>query len=138
MRHRESRLQIACVRWFDLQYPDKFLMAIPNGGKRSVLEAAFMKKEGVRAGVSDLFLAEPSGRYHGLWIEMKTETGRTTKKQEQFIKLMIERGYMARVANSFDSFVSIVNNYLKHGKEEGRHTAGQGDSEKVGEATSAA
>ena len=58
MKHIESRLQIACVRWFRMQYPQYKLMlfSVPNGGKRTLMEAIIMKNEGVVAGVSDLIL----------------------------------------------------------------------------------
>ena len=95
-------------------------MASPNGGKRSVKEAYRMKQEGVRAGASDLFIPEPMGHYHGLWIEMKHDNGRVTKHQREFINAMVERGYMARICNSFDNFVFVVNNYFnmkENGKE---------------------
>ena len=38
MKHRESEIQQACVRWFYYQYPNyaKALIKIPNEGKRSL------------------------------------------------------------------------------------------------------
>jgi hypothetical protein len=42
----ESKLQIAMVKWFRLQYPDHVLYAIPNGGNRSAITGAIMKAEG--------------------------------------------------------------------------------------------
>ena len=58
MKHIESRLQIACVRWFRMAYPKYKLMlfSVPNGGKRTLMEAIIMKNEGVVSGVSDLIL----------------------------------------------------------------------------------
>ena len=82
MRHDESRIQTACVKWFRLQYPHFALnlFAVPNGGQRGKFEARIMKGEGVTAGVADLLLLLPSKGYHGLCIEMKT-VGSVTRKR---------------------------------------------------------
>lgn len=42
--HEESRIQQACVRWFRMQYPRfaRLLIAVPNGGGRSKIEAAII------------------------------------------------------------------------------------------------
>jgi len=50
-----------------------YLFAIPNGGNRNVREAARLKRQGVKAGVSDCFLPIPAGAFNGLWIEMKKQ-----------------------------------------------------------------
>ena len=71
----EDRLQSQCVRWFRLQYPDTVIFAIPNGGQRSAITGALLKKTGTLAGVADLFLMTPTPEhyYHGLFIEMKVK-----------------------------------------------------------------
>ena len=49
MKHLESNIQRAFVRWFRLQYPEYALnlTSVPNGGLRSKTEAAIMKAEGM-------------------------------------------------------------------------------------------
>ena len=85
MRHRESDLQIACVRWFTMQYPQYrgLLFAVPNGGSRNRIEAARMKAEGTVAGVSDLILLVPRGHFGALCIELKTENGQIVAGTER-------------------------------------------------------
>lgn len=115
MKHHESNLQIACVRWFKyLQYPEyaNLLFAIPNGGKRNAREAANLKKEGVTPGVSDLFLSIPRGKYHGLYIEMKWKNNDLTAKQKEFFKDASEQGYATTKINDFNLFIETVENYL--------------------------
>lgn len=58
MKHLESNIQRAFVRWFRLQYPEYALnlTSVPNGGLRSKTEAAIMKAEGMTAGAADLLL----------------------------------------------------------------------------------
>ena len=77
-RHKESTLQIACVKWFNAIYPEHqgLLFSVPNGGQRNAITAKIMKAEGVVAGVSDLILFMPRRRYHALCIEMKVDTNK--------------------------------------------------------------
>lgn len=113
MRHEESTLQIGCVRWFRYQYPKLTLFAIPNGGNRNLITAMTMKREGVLAGVADLFLAYPSKGYHGLWIEMKTAKGRQSPEQKQFQFLMECNGYKYVVCRSFQEFKEEIEKYIQ-------------------------
>ncbi|MDR0692555.1 MAG: VRR-NUC domain-containing protein [Prevotellaceae bacterium] len=113
MRYEESKIQQQCVRWFRLQYPGYILFAIPNGGRRGKVEAAIMKGEGVLAGVADLFLAMPSGKHCGLFVEMKTEHGRQTPAQKDFEKRAVFSGYKYAVCRSAYEFIEAINNYLK-------------------------
>lgn len=114
MLQRESKLQIACVNWFRMQYPQyrMLLFAIPNGGQRNVITAARMKKEGVVSGVSDLFLSVPKREFHGFYIEMKAGEGKLTENQEEFFRYASKNGYKCKKINSFDQFVREVEFYL--------------------------
>lgn len=90
----ESANQCALLKWWDMahkQYnlPAQMLMAIPNGGQRNAITGAILKREGVRAGVFDLFLAAPRNGFSGLWLEMKWGKNKITKEQQAF-KAMIE------------------------------------------------
>jgi len=117
-KHKESKLQQACVKWFDLQYPKlrMNLFAIPNGGKRNKFEAAIMKGEGVRAGVSDMFLAVCRWRgndleYAGMFIEFKFGKGKLTDKQQEF-KKAIDVSYQHEIIYDFDTFKNRIEYYL--------------------------
>ena len=113
MRHLESRLQSSCLRWFRLQYPGILIFAIPNGGKRSAREATILKSEGVTAGVADLFIMRSAGLYHGLFIEMKQGKGRQSPAQIDFQCRCIMEFYKYEVCSDVDSFIKVVNQYLK-------------------------
>ena len=112
MKQLESKLQISCVSWFRMQYPALTLFAIPNGGKRSVITATILKREGALAGVADLFLMYPSKTYHGLFIEMKIGKGKQTENQLEFEKQCKKFGYKYELCRSFDDFVNIINQYI--------------------------
>lgn len=113
MKHRESELQQACIKWFAYQYPIQIMFAIPNGGKRGIVTAQTMKSEGVLAGVSDLFLMDAKKGYYGMFIEIKSPVGKASQKQMMFMAAAIIRGYHCVVVRSFDEFKSEVEKYLK-------------------------
>ena len=124
MKNEESKIQQACIKWFDLQYPEysQILFAIPNGGKRSVITASIMKKEGVRRGVLDIFFAKEKIRtlsgvicneYYGLFIEIKTKEGKLSKEQKEFIKKVEAEGFKCEICRSLDEFIKIINDYIK-------------------------
>lgn len=113
MKHEESNLQQACVKWFRLQYPNLIIFAIPNGGSRNVIEAARLKREGVLAGVADLMVLKPNKQYYGLLIEMKIGKGRQSENQILFEMYCVHHYYKYSIARSIDEFINIVENYLK-------------------------
>lgn len=128
----EHQIQCAIVEWANSircsgafgQYLGNFLIAIPNGGKRTITEAIRFKKEGVKKGVSDLFLAiptvdikifSPSGITHansGLWIEVKTKIGKVSKEQIAWGDNMKLMGYQFEIVRSVDEGIQIIKNYL--------------------------
>ncbi len=71
----------------------------PNGGRRSPVEAAIFNGLGVRAGVSDLILLH-DGRAFAL--ELKTERGRPTAAQMNFISEFRAAGGEASIATGLD------------------------------------
>lgn len=111
-KNEESKLQKACIKWFDSQYPRHVLFAIPNGGGRTPIQGAILKAEGVRAGVPDLFLAFAKEDTGGLFIEMKTEEGKLNENQKVMIPKLRKAGYQVEVVRSFDEFKSLVDKYL--------------------------
>lgn len=93
----------------------RWLFAIPNGGGRSAAQAAMLKAEGVKRGVSDLMLPVPRGGYHGLFIEMKKGIGvpsDVSKEQREFLAFVHENGYRAEVAFGWQRAVEILEHYL--------------------------
>ena len=112
----ESSLQQFCVKWFRLQHPDKTLYSVPNGGIRNTVTAAILKAEGALAGVPDLFLMHPAGRYHGLYIEMKFGKNGLTAEQINFFLKAEKEGFKCVTCWSFEEFESEINNYLNEKK----------------------
>lgn len=116
--NEESRSQQALIRWWDAicrshgLWP-QHLFSIPNGGWRDPVGASILRREGLRPGICDLFLAHPRGSYCGLFIEMKAEGGTPSDEQEQFIKLMRAEGYLVDVCYSYDEAANLITGYLK-------------------------
>lgn len=112
----EHDIQCQVIRWFDLQYRNSTkcgrLMAIPNGGHRHISVAKKLKAEGVRAGVPDLFLPVENGLCNGLFIEMKSQKGKTTDAQDGWIAFLRMQGYSVSVCHSFEEAKAVIEDYL--------------------------
>jgi len=118
MNHEESRLQIQCVNWFRATYPELTIFAIPNAAKRGIALATIMKREGMLAGVADLFVLCPryfvvGGQIHGLFIEMKTAEGKQSDTQKTFQIECEKQKYRYRLCRTYDEFKLIIYNYLE-------------------------
>lgn len=99
----------ACARY---GVPEFALFAVPNGGSRGVVEAANLKAEGVRAGVSDLFLSVPRGGLSGMFIELKAVKGRASPEQIEFIASARLRGYRAEFCFGADAAIAAITDYM--------------------------
>lgn len=118
MKNEESRAQVAVFQWADLhrnKYPAlKMMFAVPNGGKRNVITAVNMKREGAKRGVPDIILLHPSREYHGLAIEMKKDKGGTVSpEQKEWIKNLTDEGYLARVCRGSFEAIETIKFYLE-------------------------
>ena len=113
----EAEEQELVMKWASMnwkKYPALFrLFHIPNGGSRQIAEAVHLKRMGVKAGVPDLFLPYPVEPWHGLWIEMKSLTGRPTALQKEWIEWLREQGYAAYVCKGAEAAINCLLMYLK-------------------------
>lgn len=108
--------QAALFQWAELHAkarPELLnLFAIPNGGARTARTGARMRKEGVKKGMLDMFLAVPRGQFHGLFIEMKTARGRMTPEQVEWEKRLRASMYVVAVCRSADHAIDVIEDYL--------------------------
>ena len=81
---------------------------VPNGGRRSPAEAAIFAGLGVRAGVSDLILVH-DGRPFAL--ELKTERGRPSAAQMQFISEFRAAGGEALIVHGLNQALHTLENW---------------------------
>lgn len=110
--HKESDLQITCVTWFKWTYPKVLIFAIPNGGARSAITGAILKREGALAGVADLFIGARKGLFCGLFIEMKLPDTKQSPQQKDFQKAALEAGYCYKISRTYEEFQQMVRDYL--------------------------
>ena len=108
----ESQIQQQMVKWFGYKYPECTLFAIPNGHKRNAITGAILKREGVVAGVADLFLMKANQKYHGLWIEVKTDKGKQSESQKEFERKALREGYKYVICKNIDQFINEVETYI--------------------------
>jgi len=117
MKHHEDEEQKALFEWAAF-YPElRWMHSIPNGGNRNPREAARLVQQGVKAGVSDVFLPVARNGHHGLYIEMKRSksSGRShiTEAQGDFMFAMTEQKYKCVVCYGFLEAITEISNYLE-------------------------
>ena len=67
------------VKWFHKQYPKVLIYAIPNSAMRDYKLAAYLRAEGMFAGMPDLHI--PAWR---CWIEMKRQKGSVISAEQKW------------------------------------------------------
>ena len=109
----EQKALMQWAKWQEGRYSElKLLYHCPNGGTRNKLEAANLKRQGVKAGVPDLFLPVPRSPKHGLFIEMKVGRNKCTDNQKKWIRNLLEQGYEVKVCYSCEEAIQVIKKYL--------------------------
>ena len=117
----ENQHQMAVIKWSQQpsirqQWPElALLFHIPNERHCTPQQGRMLKLMGVKRGVPDLFLPVPRGRYHGLWIEMKTETGTATNDQKWWGDRLTAQGYLCYLCHGWDTAVRVLEWYMEQG-----------------------
>lgn len=116
MKQCEAADQAALFAWAEYskgKYPElESMYAIPNGGKRDKIEAAHLKKQGVKSGVPDICLPVARGGYHALYIEMKHGQNKPTQNQKRWISALRKLGNAAEVCYGVSEAKRLIVNYL--------------------------
>ena len=115
----QKKLVLFITNYLMHEYPIlRWLHAIPNGvslaGIDKVTRAKIttqMTNEGVKSGICDLFLPVRNREYSGLYVEMKSKTGREKPNQKQFIAFVREQGYKVVVPRSADEALAEIVQY---------------------------
>ncbi len=114
----EHEDQVAVFQWaalYEHRWPAlALLFAVPNGGHRHIVVAKKMKKEGVKAGVPDMFLPVALGGYHGLFIEMKRFDGKNPRGgQETWLRNLAAGDYAVFLCRGSKAATDVLEAYLK-------------------------
>ena len=116
MNSVEHDEQAALFRWAEMmkrKYPELELMyAVPNAARRSPRQGAWMKAEGMKAGVPDVHLPVANGSYIGLWIEMKAGKNKPSEHQGRYMEALRKAGHRTVVCYSWASAAKDIEEYL--------------------------
>lgn len=120
----EATEQERVINWatfYAKNFPElDLLYHVPNGGSRNQLEAANLKRQGVKAGVPDLVLPVPRQQFHGLYVEMKWGKNTTTEKQDWWLEQLRQQGYKTAVCWSAEEAMDVIANYMGIAAQTGR------------------
>lgn len=117
----EQKEQIALIQWSQQPsirqaHPElKLLFHIPNERPDKV-QAALLKKMGVKRGVPDLCLPVSRGGYHGLFIEMKTSGGKASDAQFWWGENLKTNGYLFDICYGWEEAAEVLQWYLNLGQ----------------------
>ena len=108
MNRSEDQLQATIAIWLDIQQKMGWLLwyAIPNTARRSPREGARFKRMGVKAGVSDIAIVFPNGR--AAFIELKSDKGKLSQSQKDFLQLATKLNAHTAVCRSLDEVCKCV------------------------------
>ena len=103
-KHRqqpEAAIQKAVVEHLDWRgVPGWQFWSTPNAAKRSLRLGHELRLQGMEAGVGDLSLVSPTGRYHEL--ELKTAIGRMSPAQRERQERLKASGVICATAYGLD------------------------------------
>jgi hypothetical protein len=89
----------------------KLLFHIPNGGNRDIKAASAMKSQGVKKGVPDICWPIPVGIFHGLYIELKVGTNKTSQFQDFWLASLKHLGYACIVCYGVEEAQAAILQY---------------------------
>ncbi|HCG8859895.1 TPA: VRR-NUC domain-containing protein [Vibrio parahaemolyticus] len=100
---KEHWLQVRIFYTMEIKYPSMYELAfaVPNGGHRTKRAAQLMPYEGQKKGTPDICIPDPRGKYHGMFLEVKTDKGTASKEQKAKAELYRKRGYYVVIAKGF-------------------------------------
>lgn len=118
MQRNEEREQARLVKWSHraavraLMPALRWLHHSPNGGKRDAITGGQMKALGVKPGFPDLVLPVATLTHTGLAIEMKSDTGRASTEQNEWLAHLAAQGWSVSIARSAEEGRRILCDYL--------------------------
>ena len=136
----EHQEQVAVIEFWASYAPTKglpvnLLFCIPNASRLTPAGRIYKWKEGLRAGVPDLFLAKPkfmqswektatagagaagtftvSMVFHGMFIEMKRIGEKARPEQIAFADMLRKQGYNCVIAQGADEAIRAIKAYIE-------------------------
>lgn len=121
----EGNEQAALFTWISLQYPSEapLIYHVPNGGHRHKATAGKLKAQGVRAGMPDINVDIPRGKWHGMRIEFKAtppHDAAVAPSQRAALQRLADQGYLAIVCRGVHDARKALADYLAQPRTEVR------------------
>ena len=109
----EEKLQSATAKLLD--HTGLIWCHPPNGGLRNVVVAKKLKGQGVKAGVPDVLIFNPTGILSGVAIELKVGRNKPSELQQEWIQNLTACNWATAVCRSIDEVIEVVRHYYpKH------------------------
>jgi hypothetical protein len=113
----EHDQQVALFAWaasVEGRYPElRWLFAVPNWiGTRTEKHGAYLKAEGRKPGVPDVWLPIPRPPYAGCVIEMKVKPNRPTDVQRTWLVALEEAGWRVHVCYDWTAARDALLDYI--------------------------
>ena len=130
MAKQEEKIQVSFCQYLRAKHPKIIFRSDGAGLKLPMGLAVKFKKIQKDRAYPDMFIAEPVGKYHGLYIEIKKDFDTLYKKdgtirqdvhtleQLKSIQDLQAKGYYACFACGIDDCIKILEDYLIHEKLE--------------------
>lgn len=123
---REHQIYRMIAEYLQMQYPHVvYRFDLAADLKLTAGQAARHKKLHPVRGYPDLFIAEPRGGYHGLFIEIKADgnppfkkdgglrSGRHLAEQDAMLLRLRDKGYQALFAMGFEGVRRTIKEYME-------------------------
>ena len=113
----EHEEQVAVMAWASVmasRFPAlRLLFAVPNGARTGMRTAVKLKREGLKAGVPDLFLPAVRCGYSGLFLELKrVKGGRVSPHQTEWHDALRLAGYAVVVCHGASEAQEVLVAYV--------------------------
>lgn len=122
MKQSEQSIHAQVCAYLKAQYPHVIFTSEASGLRLTIGQAKKMKALRSSSGLPDLWIMEPQGMYHGLFIELKAEgilkkNGQYKSDHIQEQAIILEKlrlkGYAARLVVGFEEAKRIIDTYMK-------------------------
>lgn len=110
---KEDKLQRSLIAYLNMQYPQAFVVHIPNEGRRTMFERYKFKTLGGVSGMPDIMIFNPSKRRNGLAIELKAGSNKPTKNQLECLKKLQQMDWEAFWSADFEYIKQRIDQYFK-------------------------
>ena len=109
---KEDNLQNAVMTYFKLNYPDAFVIHVPNEGKRSPFERYKFKYLGGVSGVPDILCFSKNANKCGLAIELKVGYNKPTENQKSCLKRLKTQNWAVSWFNNYADTCNFIDKYF--------------------------